>query len=491
MTLSNLAVKAAGLFFKIPLTSLIGEEGMGYFNSAYTIFTWLYMLSCAGLPTASSMLIAKLPESKRQHGASRILKISLILFTSVGTVGAILMVLLASPLSHLMRVENAAPAMVAVAPTLFFICQSAALRGYFQGFSQLAPHSVSQVVEAFGKLILGVALANYAVNMGHSAPKSAAFAALGVTAGVMAGTVVLYVSKLFYKKVVSPQRDTERVSVYVKKLVKLSFPITLSSSVMSLAGLLDSFIMTRALHHAGASQAEAAAVWGNYSSLALPMFNLPPVLTLPIAYALLPALSSAVALRDKKRALKLTSDAVYQTVMFAVPCAVGMSSMSGPILRLLFDDDIAKRGELMLSLLAPASMLLCLVGLTNTVLQASGHERVPLFAMVAGAVIKLVTTFVLTPVIGKFATPISTFLCYLCAAVITTAFIAKKTPLGVAFKPTVFILPLFASALSCGVSVILSDHTHAIVSISAAALIYFGIIAFVGRLTKKGQGDLK
>ena len=77
MTLSNLAVKAAGLFFKIPMTSLIGEEGMGYFNSAYTIFTWLYMLSCAGLPTASSMLIAKLPESSRQHGASRILKISL------------------------------------------------------------------------------------------------------------------------------------------------------------------------------------------------------------------------------------------------------------------------------------------------------------------------------------------------------------------------------------------------------------------------------
>ncbi len=481
MTLSNLAVKAAGLFFKIPLTSLIGEEGMGYFNSAYTIFTWLYMLSCAGLPTASSMLIAKLPEEKRWHGASRILKISLILFTAVGAVGAVLMALLASPLSNLMRVENAAPAMLAVAPTLFFICQSAALRGYFQGFGQLAPHSVSQVVEAFGKLILGVALASYAVKMGRSAAESAAFAALGVTAGVVAGTAVLYFSKLFYKRAAGGKRDTEKASVYIKKLVRLSLPITLSSSVMSLAGLLDSFIMTRALHHAGASQAEAAAVWGNYSSLALPMFNLPSVLTLPIAYALLPALSSAMAIRDKKRAVKLTTDAVYQTVLLAVPCAVGMSSMSGPILRLLFDDEVAARGELMLSLLAPASMLLCLVGLTNTVLQASGHERVPLFAMVTGASVKLVTTFVLTPVIGKYATPISTFLCYLFAAIITTAFIAKKTPLGAAFRTRVYILPLFASALSCGVSVLLSAHAHALVSIPAAVIVYFGIMALFGK----------
>ncbi len=484
MTVSNLIVKAAGLFFKIPLTSLIGEEGMGYFNSAYTLFTWLYMLSCAGLPAAASMIIAGITEKRRHRGAVRVFLISSTVFTAVGLLGCVIMVFGAGPISRLMRVEDSRLSIMAVAPTLFFVCQSAALRGYFQGLGDLRPHSVSQVVEALGKLSLGVALAYHAVANGADIPTAAAMACGGITVGVAAGMVVLYISFIFTKKRCG-EPYTEPTASVTRRLITAALPITMSSSVMSLANIMDSFIMTRSLHASGMSQAEAAAVWGNYSSLAVPMFNLPPVLTMPIAYALLPSLTSALASGKSGKAVKLTSDALRQTVFFAVPCAVGLSAMSEPILKLLFADDVASRGAMLLTLLAPSSMLLCLLGLTNTILQASGHERIPLYVMLTGAAVKLAAMWMLTPHIGKYATPISTFLCYFTATVISVWAISRMTPLSGGLSIGTFIPPIVFSAVSVGTAVIIYPYVGTVVSIGTAGVLYFAGMAVYEKLRNK------
>lgn len=488
MTLSNLIVKAAGLFFKIPLTALIGEEGMGYFNSAYTLFTWLYMLSAAGLPGAVSMLIARIPDKKRRDGAMRIFRITAIVFTAVGLLGCSVLVLASGPISVLMRVENSRLPIIAVAPTLFFVCESAALRGYFQGLGDLRPHSVSQVVEAIGKLILGVALAYHAVMSGADIPTAAAMACVGITVGVAAGMVVLYVSFIFTKKR-GELTYTEPTVPILRRLFAAALPITLSSSVMSLANIIDSFIMTRSLHASGLSQAETAAVWGNYSSLAVPMFNLPPVLTLPVAYALLPELASSLAADRTGNAVNITSKAVRHTAFFAVPCAVGLSAMSEPILSLMFAADVAERGAMLLTLLAPSSMLLCMLGLTNTVLQASGNERIPLYAMLTGAVLKLISTWVLTPYMGKYATPVSTFICYLAAMVISVGAISRCTPLGSAFSVSAFLPSLICSAVGVSAAVAVYPYVGTLASVGTAAALYFGLMAVIERRQRVKQAD--
>lgn len=476
MTVSNLIVKAAGLLFKIPLTALIGEEGMGYFNSAYNIFTWLYVISCAGLPSAASMIIAKFPKNKKNSGALRVFHISATLFTLIGLAGCIVLIFAAPALSHLMRVENSTAAIIAVAPTLFFVCQSAALRGYFQGFGDLRWHSISQVIEALGKLALGVALAHGALRSGKSVPVAAAYAAGGITVGVAAGMAVLYIA-FFLNKKQSEERENTPAVALTKRIVFAALPITLSSGVMSLTNLIDSLIMTRSLHSAGMAQAEVAAVWGNYSSLAIPMFNLPPVLTTPIAYALLPALSSALASKNTPKAVQLTKDAAASTLMLALPCAVGLSAMANPILSLLFADDVAARGAVLLTLLAPSSMLLCLLALTNTILQAASHERVPLYAMLVGAAAKLGATWILTPVIGKYATPVSTFICYFTVLLISTAAIAVLTPLGKAINAGIYIKPLICAALAVTFAVILYPMVGTLISIGAAGASYFLLCA--------------
>ena len=175
LTVSNIIVKFAGLLFKIPMTALIGEEGMGYFNSAYTLFTWFYMVSTAGLPAASAMMISRALASDKYRETRRIFRLSLVIFLCLGIVTSSVMIFGADFFARLMKVERSAPAIIAIAPTLFFICQSAALRGYFQGCGELRPHALSQTAEALGKLALGVALAKYATGKGASPELTAAW----------------------------------------------------------------------------------------------------------------------------------------------------------------------------------------------------------------------------------------------------------------------------------------------------------------------------
>ncbi len=475
MTLANLIVKAAGLLFKIPLTAMIGEVGMGYYSGAYTLFTWLYMLLAAGLPAASSMLISRLPLSRRNSGGYKIFRVSMLVFVPIGLIGSASLLLGAEPISALMRIESSRLSIIAIAPTLFFICQSAALRGFFQGHGEFGWHSVSQVVEAIGKAALGVALAYRALKGGASIAEAAAQAALGITVGVALGMVVLYLAMIFRKREASKPAElsTRRVA---SDLIRAALPITLSSSVMSLTNLLDTFIMTRCLHASGLSQTETAAIYGNYTSLAVPMFNLPPVIVAPIAVSLLPTLSEALALGANERAKRLVSSALSITVIISVPCAIGLSSMSEPILSLFFADDIAARGAMPLTLLAPSSALVCLLGVTNVILQASGHERVPLFAMLFGALLKLLVSYSLTPYLRELATPISTFVCYFAVLAISIAAIASRTPIGAIMNLKLFIKPMIIGALAvlCAVLVypILNGRLAVLLAIGCAGVVY-------------------
>ena len=157
---ANLVVKIIGLFFKIPMSYYLGSEGMGYFNSAYQIYTWLYMLSTAGLPVAVSILVSEARARGDRRSVRRIDRITSVSFFVIGLLGMLIMMLGAEPLAVLIGAPNARFSIFAMAPALFFICLSSAQRGYFQGFQEMAPSAVSQVLEALGKLAVGVLLAN-------------------------------------------------------------------------------------------------------------------------------------------------------------------------------------------------------------------------------------------------------------------------------------------------------------------------------------------
>ena len=139
LTITNLLVKVIGLMFKIPMNRIIGDEGMGYYNSAYTFYTYLYMVSTAGLPTAISIMISDSRANRQIKQVKKIYKLSLLLFIVIGIVSTMIMFFGSGLMSKAIGAEPTKYSIMAIAPTLLFICICSALRGYFQGYQQMTP----------------------------------------------------------------------------------------------------------------------------------------------------------------------------------------------------------------------------------------------------------------------------------------------------------------------------------------------------------------
>ncbi|MCI8589802.1 MAG: polysaccharide biosynthesis protein [Clostridiales bacterium] len=460
LSISNIIIKVIGLMFKIPLTNIIGDSGMGYFNSAYTIYVWFYMISTAGLPVAVSIMISEARAKGNLLEVKRIYKVTMGLFLLIGAAGTAVMMLGAGGFASLIGNDGARLSILAIAPTLFFICISSAIRGYFQGYQYMVPTAISQLIEAAGKLIFGILLASYAVSRfteQSALPTVSSYAIFGLDIAVFLGMLYLIFAKFrfkseqFDKDVVAKETGVVRSNGRIAATIaKIAIPVTISSSVMSLTNLIDLSIVMRRLQSIGLSQAMSNAVWGNYSSLAVPMFNLPPVLIYPISYSLVPLLSGYFADGRQEKANKTMHSAIRISAIIIIPMALGLSVMAEPILKLLYNPHSAEMAAPLLSILALSVFFVGMIAITNAILQASGHEKLPILSMVAGAVVKIISSLILIgiPSIGIYGTPIGTFLCYMTTTIINFYYIAKYTGVVPKLVQT-FLKPLAAGFVCC------------------------------------------
>lgn len=511
LTVANLLVKAIGLLFKIPMNKVVGDTGMGYYTSAYTIYTFFYMISTSGLPIAVSILISESRTKGQLRQIKKIFRTTVALFFAIGLVGMLAMIFGADSFASMLKASPTSACIMAIAPTLFFICISSALRGYFQGFQQMVPTAVSELIEALCKLAVGIILALYAIDQNYPIHIVAAYAAFGLTIGAGLGMIFLCISKLLFKETRYTAEFVETTGVsdeitptskILARLVKVALPITISASVMSLTNMIDMVIVQRLLQETGMSQLEATTVYGNYTTLAVPMFNLPPVLIYPISAAIIPLLSVAHSQGDKKRSRTIMESALRVAVLIGVPCAFGMSALARPILSLFFRvESSVEMAYPLLRLLAPSSLFVCILSITNAILQACGKERKPVISMLCGAVVKVVSNYFLIQIIGMRGTPISTFLCYLTVTCLNFRFVSKYADIvpnirRVFLRP--FICGLLCAATALGSYALVSRFTgntvSTLVAIACAGIVYLFLIFFTGavvaedvRLLPKGD----
>ncbi|MBR0303545.1 MAG: polysaccharide biosynthesis protein [Clostridia bacterium] len=523
LTLSNIIVKVLGAFLKVPLasSSLLGNEGIGYYQAAYEIYVWFYTISTVGLPIAVSIMISGARAKGRFADTKRMFKVIFAVFAAIGVVGTAIM---ASFSALFARAYNQPIewCILVISPTLLLVCISSAYRGYFQGYQSMTPTAISEVIEAVGKFALGIIFAKYAINRGYPLYIVAAYALVGLTVGTGLGMVYLFITKrVFRESDYNVSLDVKEDSAYrssaktiIKTLFIIGIPITISSSVMSLTNVIDGMILSNRLQWLGYSQSLAIKLFGNYKALAVTMFNLPPALIYPISASIVPLLSRAVSGKDHKLIKDTMNSSLKITAIIALPCAFGLSALSKPLLGLLFKDEFAVNSAApLLSVLAPSIFFLAMLSITNSFLQAHGHEKLPIISMIAGAVMKLLTTFVLIGLIGKingappdgvglenidakylavmFAAPIGTFLCYLATMLFNFFFVAKK----IGFVPKIgklFIKP-FIAALCCAGTAFVSYYYIPIgsstvrcgIAVILAALVYLAVILLSRTLEKE------
>lgn len=450
LTLSTVIVKIIGLVYKIPMLTLLGGEGMGYFNSAYEIYALMCAFATTGLPVAMSVIISSSDTEKKD----RIFKVSFVLFLIMGIVGSLFMLIFSGQISEIIKSSGSLYSIIAISPAVIFICMCGAYRGYFQGVSKMLPTSLSQIIEAGGKLLFGIIFALYASKKGYGVNIIAAFGVLGVTVSSALGCIYLYFIKRKEGRnsICADENSVSNKSI-LRDLIKLALPITLSSLVLSMTRAFDMTMILRRLQSIGYSEGAANYTYGCYTTLCMPLFALAPALISAVALPLIPELSSAIKGRDRKMQRANITDAMSLTMFISIPVSIGLCLFSREILSLLFAGKVNEINVtyLSLSILSLSVVPSCLINLTNAILQTYKRAYLPIISMGVGCLIKIAVAYVLigNESVNILGAPISTLICDMIICFLNIYFLQRHSGLNLS------VFKIFIKPALCGMIAIL------------------------------------
>lgn len=452
LLIANIVVKVVGAIFKIPLARILGEEGMGYFSTAYQVYTWLFIVATAGIPVAISKMISESRTQNRINEIKNIYSVSIKLLIVIGACGFALLFFGADFIANtLLKNPGAAYGIRAVAPALLFVSLMSTYRGYFQGHQNMVPTALSEIFEALGKLIIGFGAAYLLMSKGKQI--SAAGAVLGVSCGALMGFLILIF--LYRRHKAKPEKlngmsqESQSKSRLLKRLIRIAVPITIGASVFSLTSLIDTAMIMRRLQAGGLSAKQANFYWGSYSGYAFPLFNLAPTLINAITVSIVPAIASAFYKKDFDGVSHTTAKSLKITMLFSLPCTVGMAMLAKPILALVYSNTNATST---LTILSCATVFVSLVLVTNAILQSTGNEMIPVVNMVIGGIIKVVINYFLVanPKININGAPIGTTTCYVVILVLNIIAIYRKLKINLPIGE-LLVKPIIASAAMAAV----------------------------------------
>lgn len=449
LAVAGIVVKVIGACFKIPLGAILKPEGMAAFSIAYNIYALLFVLSTAGVPVAVSKMIAEALARSRTFEVWRIYRVSLLAFVTIGSVATVVLFLGADYFAVFMGSSDAADAIRAISPAILFVSIASITRGYYQGNSNMIPTAMSQVIEAMGKLVIGLGLAWWLAHNGFGANMVAAGAVTGVSVGALLSAMYLLLVKRRDEELTCI-RSTEpkrRKRELLSELLRLAVPITLGASVISLTNVIDSALVMNLLQKIGYTVRESMWLYGSYN-YATTLFNLPSVFITTIGVSLIPAIAGAFIKRDITKLNQTTESAMRIAMLVAMPASLGMFALAQPIVYLLYggileNTAIAAAGH-MLALLSLAVPFLSIVTLTSSIHQSLGNVKLPVVSMLVGAGVKLLSNWVLVSIhgININGACISTILCYAVIAVINMSVLCKMKIIdihmvAIFFKPTI------------------------------------------------------
>lgn len=501
LSVAALIVKLLGAIFKIPLANILGGDGMGYFSTAYDLYMPVYVISNAGLPVAIAKIVAESVSEKRFRDVRRTLKIANTVFLITGTIGFCILFFGAGFFVKTIKNPGAYLAVMAMAPTVFFVCLTSAYKGYYEGLSNMYPTALSQVIEVLVKLVFGLGLSMAAYKIGMSEFEisgtvlgkafasledarlrilqiAAAGAILGVALGAFGSFLSVYIrhkksGDKITEEELSAEQEVTPTKTILKRIIKIAVPIALGSCVGQITGIIDLWSVLDRLGHAvsldfaaisniyGSAIPEGKALEsipnylnGCYKGMAVNLYNLIPTFTVAFGVSALPAITTAWTEKNLT-SLKENVEAVLRiTMLLVLPAGIGMSFLSHGILNLLYGarPEEVEIAAPLLAILGIAVIFSSTCSPINSMLQAVGRADLPVKIMVGCAVFKLVFNYITVgiPEINIQGAAIGTLLCYILIMTISLFFLIKNTKVKLDYR-TVFIKPLVA-ALSCGIS---------------------------------------
>ena len=393
LAVAGIIVRLIGLLYRVPMTNIIGDEGMGYYSTAFNVYNIMLILSSYSLPLAVSKMVAARMARGQYASTVRVFHTALAYATVVGGLACFVTWHFAEFFAEtLFNTPLCVYALKTLAPTIWIMAYLGVLRGFFQGHGTMIPTAMSQIFEQIVNAVISVVAAGVLFKIGMDSNLvfgttgySEAFGAAGGTIGTGAGALAALVFCLFLFAIYWPvvkrraRRDrTGQADSYgaLSATVFLTVvPVIISSSVYNINSVIDNGIMAHGMESLGQGE-EFLALWGIYNNKYMLLVHVPLAIANSLSSSLIPSLSGAVATNDRAAVLSKTGLAVRFAMVIAIPSAVGLAVLAEPITQLLFGGE---NGEAirMLAYGSSAVVFLSLSTVTNAILQGINRMHVP------------------------------------------------------------------------------------------------------------------
>lgn len=490
--IAGIFVKLLGAMFRLPLVNWIGDTGMANYGPAYYIYAFLVIVATSGLPVAISKMVSESISLGNYYQAHKVFKISISMMIAIGCIFTAILFFFAPTIASLMGNKDAALGMQMIAPALILVPTMAAFRGYFQGMQNMKPTAVSQVIEQFFRVVVGLGLA-YTMffisgdgTLYDKFAKGAAGANFGATAGALGGLLMImfiyYLSKRnINKRVVRTQGlGAESSRSIVKRILQIAVPITIGAAILPIMNLVDSaIVMNRLTSAAGFSYETAKSLYGQLSGFVGSLINFPQIVTQAVAVSIVPIIAAAHKRRNQLEIDKNTSMGIRMSVIIGYPCAIGLMVLSKPILLLLYprQAESATSAASVLAIMAFGIIFLSIALTLVGILQGIGKQMIPVKNMFIGMIFKIILTWILVSFnsINVNGAAIGTVVAYGISVVLNLKAVVKYTKVKIDYVLS-FVRPMI-SAIAMGIIVLLSYKGIMLVlgKNSIATLISIGI----------------
>ena len=503
LAMAGIVVRIIGLLYRSPLTSIIGDEGNGYYSFAYNIYTIILLISSYSIPSAIAKVMAQRIAFGEYRNAHRIFKCAILYVVVVGG-AASLFAYFAAPY---LVVENAVPVLRIFAPTIFLSGLLGVLRGYFQAHRTMVPTSASQVLEQILNACVSIGAAWLLVrNLGDGdktlkAVRGASGSALGTGSGVLIALLFMLAIYLRKRKNILAEVEADEsgkedsYGQLFKVLLLVVTPFILSTFIYNLSTSMNQTIYSKiCMQIKHFAQDEAATMYGIFSGKSVVITNIPIAFSSAMAAALIPGISAAFAKGNIDLTKKKVDLAEKVTMMIAIPSSVGLFVLARPIMQLLFPQKASlDMAAALLRALAITVVFYSLSTLTNAVLQGIGKVSVPVYhaaiALVAQVIVLVVlligTNINLYALVFASAT-YSLLMCVLNARAVRKYLDYQEDMKQIFIKP--FLAAAFMGVVAwfvfMGCDLLMDSRIALIPTLAIAIIVYFIFIIKFGAVTE-------
>lgn len=406
LTLTGLLSRVIGFFYRIYLSRLFGEEGMGIYQLLSPVLALSFSLCAAGIQTAISKYVAASVAKGNRKDSYRYLFTGLFLSLLLSVPCMLLLLMFSDFVAvHFLLEARTASMLRIIALSIPAGAVHSCINGYYYGIKKTMLPSSTQLIEQFMRFFCVLA-ADFLARRSHTVPHINA-AVVGLVVGECAAMLVslLAIYFRFYreeaggKPLPCPNADGFGISRFhaVKDLLVLAFPLTVSRIVVNLLQSVEAVAIPSRLCRYGYDSVTALSVYGVLTGMALPLLFFPNALTGSMSLLLLPMVSEADARGNTDAVKNTTLKTIYSCLLLGTACTL-FFFLSGPFLgRFLFHSELAGRYIRSLSLLCP---FLYLCTTLSGILHGLGKAVSVFFVNVFSLSLRLLFVFFLIPAFG-------------------------------------------------------------------------------------------